>query len=115
MVKVELLFAITLFRLFAETNGLPVVETSFMEREGIVATSTSHEEGRAIDFSSKGWPEHKIREVVEWMLYRDLEYKIGAISESDGFRRLIIHHEHEGQGLHFHIQVSRDSCLMETL
>jgi len=108
MIKSELMLAFSLFRIFADRNNLPVNVTSVIsDREDVVAVSRTHEEGRAIDISTKGWPEHKIREAVEYMLYKDKEEMIGAVSLSDGQRRIIIHHEYMGQGDHFHLQVSK--------
>lgn len=108
--KNALMFALSMFRVFADANGLPVNISSLVsDRENVQAVSRTHEEGRAVDLRVAGWPEHKIREVVEWMLYKDQEWEIGAISASDNLRRIIVYHEYKGQGKHFHIQVSRDA------
>lgn len=67
--------------------------------------STSHREGRAVDISVKTWPEEFIVRAVAW-LERVHGHK-GAISKSDGKRRLVV--DHVGSARHLHIQISRSA------
>jgi len=106
MIDPRLLIVLGHFMIFAEKNNLPVKVTSIIhDRENVQAVSRTHETGRAIDISSKGWPEHKVQEATEQLLHIANHY--GAISYSDGERRVIIHHEYKGQGDHFHLQVAK--------
>lgn len=65
--------------------------------------STSHQEGRAVDCSVKTWPEEFIIRAIAW-LERVHGHK-GAISKSDGKRRLVV--DHVGSARHLHLQISR--------
>ena len=93
------------FLTYAETNNLPRVITSIKSDRGhVVSTSTTHEEGRAIDMSSAGWSKEDIDGLIA---YLDWEVgHLGAISASDLKQRVVIHHD-SGSGPHFHLQVSR--------
>ena len=73
----------------------------------IGAKSTTHCEGRAVDFSSSshfGFNEKKRRELIKAVEQEFLH--IGAINHV-GESRPILHHD-IGNGAHFHIQVRRN-------
>lgn len=106
MLDPRVLIVLGHFTVFAEKRGLPVVITSIIsDRKNVQAVSKTHEDGRAVDVSSRNWPKKRIRECVEYISQIVGHY--GAISYSDFERRVIIHHSFRGQGDHFHIQVSR--------
>jgi hypothetical protein len=88
---------------YFEDNGFPMVVTSIKsDRGGIQTISTTHEDGRAFDVSSKGFSERKIKDVVS---HFNSQFKnIGAISYSDLVPRAVLHHD-SGYGAHFHFQV----------
>lgn len=100
MIDAKLLFMLSYFCIYAEKNNLPVVITSIMDEVEGRAHKT-HIEGRAIDISTKDWPEENIAEVeYEFnLLFED----IAAVSASDGTPRAVVVHD-AGKGLHFHLQ-----------
>jgi len=92
--------------IFADKRGLPVDVTSLASnRENVKAVSRTHQEGRAIDVSVKGWQKNDIDECVEQI--RNVAGHYGAIGFKSGEREVIIYHNYMGQGDHFHLQVSR--------
>ena len=96
------------FMSYAEKYDLPVVITSLItDREGVKATSRTHEEGRAIDIRSYTWSDKHKEGVIKYLNHICSHY--GAVSASDYERRVIIHHESYGGGEHFHLQVSKIS------
>jgi hypothetical protein len=72
--------------------------------EGI-STSKTHESGRAVDVSVKGWSADKIYEFVK--VFNERFKSIGAISSEDGKPRFVVYHV--GTAPHFHIQISKDA------
>jgi hypothetical protein len=89
--------------MWALARNLRVVLTSIIrpKNDGI-SESKTHQDGRAIDLSVKGWSETQIKELSE---YINLKYQaIGAISAKDGISRACYYHNN-GNGWHFHIQV----------
>lgn len=82
---------------------LPVTVTSIMrEMNDGISQSETHQTGRAIDLSVKGWSQTHIENLAA---YINLKYQaIGAISASDGKSRACYYHNN-GNGWHFHIQV----------
>ncbi len=94
------------FCAYANQHNLPVKITSLAsDRENVRAVSRTHEEGRAIDISSKNWSKDNIKGAIEYM--NKIAGHYGAFSYRDQVQRVIIHHEAFGQGDHFHIQVMR--------
>lgn len=102
--KVLVLFS-TLLR-FADNRNLPVVVTSMIsDRENVKKSTKTHEEGRAIDVSTKGWREKDIEDIQKIMLLE--HHRIAAISYSDLKPKPCVYHNYENQGDHLHLQVRR--------
>lgn len=99
----NLFILISAFLNFAADHNLPTKITSIKSDRGLVnSVSSSHQTGRAIDFSSSGWSLEKINEIVKII---NLENKdIAAISFKSGKPTAIIWHN-SGYGNHFHLQV----------
>lgn len=92
--------------LFAYDRGLPFKLTSIIrtaEQDRILgASSKTHQQGRAFDFSIVEWSVSEINDLIS---YLNKKYKgYGAISAKDGKERLIIVHD-IGNGEHAHVQV----------
>lgn len=103
----KLLIVLGHFMVFANKRGLPIKVTSVIsDRQNVQATSSTHEDGRAIDISSIGWGKRNVQDCIDYMMKVANHY--GAISASDLERRVIIHHNFKNQGDHFHLQVARD-------
>jgi len=91
---------------FADVRGLPVVVTSIIsDREDVQSVSRTHEEGRALDVSIKGWSLADVNDCIDQL--DNIVGHYGAISFSDNERRVAIHHNYKGQGDHLHLQVAR--------
>jgi hypothetical protein len=91
---------------FAEKRNLPVVFTSIISDRGFIkSVSTTHEDGRAIDVSTKGWSDKNIEDCILSMEY--LHGDIAAISSKDLEPRPVVYHNYNGQGDHLHLQVRR--------
>lgn len=91
---------------FADTRGLPVVVTSIIsDRENVQSVSRTHEDGRALDVSVKGWTKTDIDDCIAYL--NNIASHYGAISYSDNERRVVVYHNYRGQGDHLHLQVSR--------
>lgn len=107
MIQPALLTLLTAAALYCNEYNLPCEVTSLVsDREGVKATSTTHEEGRAFDLSVKGWTETHIHRFV-YLMNRDYA-DIAAISESDHKPRAVVYHN-SGYGEHLHIQVRRNA------
>ena len=97
----------TAFMLYANEHNLPCRITSLKsDREGINSQSKTHEDFRAIDFTSHGWSDFHIKRII-YKINNDYS-DIAAISASDLKPRAIIHHD-IGHGSHFHLQVRKDA------
>jgi len=94
------------FMKYCQKNSLPCKISSIRsDRKNIRSVSKTHETGRAIDFSIRGWTTDDIDDCVH---YFNRHYSnIAAISYSDGKPRAIVHHNF-GHGDHIHIQVRPD-------
>lgn len=89
--------------LYCAEYNLPFRVTSIIsDREGLKVTSSTHEEGRAIDISVKGWTDTHIHRFV-YLFNRDY-HEIAAISSSDLKPRAAVYHN-SGYGNHIHLQV----------
>lgn len=87
---------------YCNSRDLPILLTSLV-RPMIpgVSKSDSHAQGRAADFSAKGFT---IDDCLLLEKYFNENYeKIGAISASDGKARACVFHD-VGLGAHFHLQ-----------
>ena len=103
MVHPNLLILIGAFSLYGHQNNLPVKITSIMD-DAAGRVSRSHIEGRAADFSVKGWSKLHINRVC---YHINKKYKsIAAISSSDLKPRACIFHTVSGpSGFHCHLQI----------
>ena len=101
-----LLYIFADINLYASENNYPTIEITRVVDEKIegVSVSTTHEEGRAIDISVKGFTRQQIDHLVELFNNKYAE-DYGAISYSDGKPRLMVFHK--GTGWHIHIQIRR--------
>lgn len=99
------------FNYWAHQRGLPVQVTRVIDEkiEG-VSVSTTHEEGRAIDVSLRGWTTDDIDDCVAH--FNNKYYDVAAISYSDGIPRLIPPVNH-GLAPHFHLQIRANAILPE--
>jgi len=89
------------FLLYCGEFKLPCVVTSVVEHLD-VRVSMTHDDGRAIDISVKGWDDFHIHR-IQYHLNKKFA-DIAAISYSDGLPRAIVYHD-VGLGKHFHLQV----------
>lgn len=82
----------------------PIQITSMVRSESskIKSASKTHQQGRAIDISIKGWDVLEADDIVSE--FNDKYRDIAAISSRDGIPRLMICHN-VGYGPHIHIQV----------
>lgn len=95
---------------WCKDNGITFMLTSMVRSEKrnkeLNSVSLTHTQGRAFDMSISntwGWTLELITDFV-----RDIEREFGeygAISHSDGKRRVIVIHD-SGHGRHAHIQIS---------
>lgn len=94
---------------FTTENEMPFVITETLTNgeidEALGRVSQSHQEGRAVDIRVKDWPSDFIEKFKKH--FTENYNHLGAVSKSDGVRRLIVHHN-SGHGDHFHIQIGRD-------
>jgi hypothetical protein len=104
MLHPNLFLMISTVLLFARKRRLNVVFTSIItDREGVHAKSRTHEDGRAIDVSVKGWSEFDINDCIA--LLEEKHIDIAAISSGDFKKRPAVYHNYQNQGDHIHIQV----------
>lgn len=103
--KEELKDAVYWCSQWAEKRKLPFVITRAID-EMIpgVSVSRTHEEGRAVDISVKGWTADSIDDFIHDS-NKEFADKIGAISATDGKARFCVFHV--GTGAHHHLQVRR--------
>jgi len=101
-----LLFVFADLNLYCMERGLPLVVTRMIdEKIDGVSVSDTHEEGRAIDVSIKGWSTDEIDEVI-YRFNNKYNEAYGAYSYSDGKPRLIVDPRH-GTAPHLHLQIRR--------
>ena len=104
MIQPALFVLFTRAVLYCNENKLPCRITSLIsDRKDVKSVSRTHEQGRAVDISVKGWTQQHIHRFV-FIMNRDYR-EIAAISASDGIPRAVIYHEYEGQGDHLHLRV----------
>lgn len=94
------------FVMYSFEKKLPCTMTSLQsDHISVKRASRTHLDGRAVDFSAKGW---SLDEIEEVLIDFNREFKgYGAISASDGVERAIIYHKVSGGEYHFHIQTKR--------
>lgn len=98
----NILILLGFITVFCYENKLPCKITSLKTDRVAGRISTSHKEGRAADFSIKGWPKNKIIELETKM--NGKYYDIAALSKSDKIPRACIVHG-EDANKHIHLQV----------
>lgn len=99
------------FSYWCYQRGLPVVITRVVDEQiAGVSVSHTHEEGRAIDISVRGWGKKDIDEAVRYFNYK--YYDQGAISYSDHRSRTIVYHD-VSLGFHFHVQTRPNATIGE--
>ncbi len=101
-VNANLFVLLTHYILFCNLHDLPCTITS-IKSDTIkgVRVSSSHRDGRALDVSTKNWPEHLISSFVA---NTNIQYKdIAAISARDLQPRAAVYHD-IGLGPHIHLQ-----------
>lgn len=92
---------------------LPLVITSLInDRDGVKASSKTHEQGRAIDISVAGWTDQHIHRFCFQVNAKFFD--IAALSASDMKPRAAIYHN-SGYGDHIHLQVRPDAPFNLTL
>lgn len=67
--------------------------------------SISHQEGRAADVRNKWWTPEFNASFIKWL--EETHGKSGAISKSDGKRRIVV--DHVGTARHLHIQIAKEA------
>jgi len=79
--------------------------TSIHDDNNLERKSSAHREGRAFDFSDRGWSSLNIQHFITYFnnKFRD----IAAVSASSGVRTLVVHHKVPNNVLHFHVQLDR--------
>ena len=106
MISPKLMMMLSTLLSFADSRKLPVVITSIIsDRINVIAKSTTHEDGRALDISVVGWSQKDIKDIKDLILFRHKD--ISAISASDGKHRPIVYHNYRNQGDHLHLQCRR--------
>lgn len=102
MVHPSLMKLIMAFLLYCDEHNQLCMMTSLKTDVVKKRKSTTHRDGRAVDFSSRGWNTLHRKRVLH--LINDKYKDIAAISISDKKPRAIIFHD-IGLGEHFHLQV----------
>jgi hypothetical protein len=94
--------------LYCKEHRLPCKITSISsDRKNVRAVSKTHEEGRALDISTRGWRE---QDVLRFVYLMNQDYReIAAVSASDGEPRAAVWHNYNEQGEHIHLQVKRNA------
>jgi len=101
-----LLFVFADLNLYCMERSLPLVITRIIdEKIDGVSVSDTHEEGRALDISIRGWATDEVDEVV-YRFNKKYSEAYGAYSYSDGKARLIVDPRH-GTFPHLHLQIRR--------
>ncbi len=91
--------------LWAKQRSLPVVITSIVrEEDDGISESTTHQEGRAIDLSVRGWSQANIENLAKY-LNDKYGKKIGT--SPAGKPTIVCKYHNNGNGWHFHLQVRR--------
>jgi hypothetical protein len=95
---------------WAEQRHLFVRVTSLLrEMNDGISVSTTHQEGRALDISVKGWSQQNIEELSK---YLNDKYAPKLGTSPVGKAPLVCVYHNNGNGWHFHIQVRRGASLL---
>lgn len=89
---------------YCKENYLPLKFTSIIRPQiKGVSKSKTHEQGRAFDMSVVGW---KLDEIKRFVKRINNEFKLGAVSMSDGAEREAVYEDGitRGTGPHLHVQ-----------
>jgi hypothetical protein len=109
LIEPALLILINAANLYCYRFNLPFQITSIQsDRENIKSVSKTHEQGRAIDISVKGWTDTHVHRFV-YLLNQDYA-DIAAISYSDNQPKAAVYHD-AGYGSHIHLQVRPNAKL----
>jgi hypothetical protein len=90
--------------IFCKERSLPIIFTSIIRPQiKGVSKSKTHEQGRAFDLSVRGWSQDMIKLFVDRI---NKEFKLGAVSLTDGTEREAIYENgiSAGKGAHIHVQ-----------
>ena len=102
----QLMVIVSFVNLYCHNNKLEFKITSAIRTESqdkkLGAVSSSHQEGRSVDFSLQGFKKSQIEELRHEINTRYSD--IGAVSSSNGLSRPIVIHDN-GNGYHAHLQV----------
>lgn len=91
-----------------EHNIILTITSIKSDRKNVNSVSKTHEQGRAVDISVRGWSSlHRTR--LCYILNRDYG-DIAAISAKDGIARAAVLHD-AGYGAHIHLQVKPGASL----
>jgi len=101
MIHPELLRVLAFLNIFCMEKGIPLHINSMIRpwNDGI-SKSTTHQSGRALDIRTKYWSKEQLTGVARFLSGYDHTENVGAISKSDGLKRLAYYHNN-----HLHIQV----------
>ena len=103
----ELILILNDMAMWCEEDGLPFVITDSVstleEDKKLNRVSTTHRTRRAVDISTRKWPNQLILEFQEYFSEK-YKYK-AAVSNKTKRPELIIRHD-SGHGDHFHVQIS---------
>jgi len=98
----QLLRTLIYLNIFCIEKGIPLhLNSGLRPRVDGFSKSRTHNEGRAVDIRIVYWSKEQQTEVVRYLQGFDHLEKVGAISKSDGLRRLGYFHKN-----HLHLQVS---------
>ena len=98
----ELLKIFALLSAFCLERQLPLhINSGIRPKYDGISKSATHQTGRAMDVRTKYWTKEQLTDVARLLSGYDNTEKVGAISASDGIRRLAYYHDN-----HLHIQVA---------
>lgn len=91
------------------SHGYEFVITDMLSEEmddiKLGRVSTSHRDGRAADVRTRDWPQEFVK---KFLIFIDAAHgHHGAISFSDGKRRVAVYHKVTDNAYHLHIQVKK--------
>lgn len=98
----RLLYTFAALNQFCHENKIPLRITSLVRPLDTVSKSSTHQEGRAMDISTKDWTKQQIADVARFLVGWDALHEYGAISKKDKVRKICVYHNG-----HNHIQVKK--------
>jgi hypothetical protein len=104
--------AVGIARAYCEQRGLPFRITSIKsDRPPGTGVTKTHDEWRALDVRSSGWPEGEIPIFIAFM-NKTLK-GLAAFSGKTFAPTFVIHHAAPGGGVHFHFQCRKGLTLKD--